>query len=244
MSGYNTFVDGWRGRIGLITPSPGSSTEQEFNRYKPEGVAVLTTRIPLFGISYEGISRMRGYVDEAAVMLAESSDVDIIIFSCTAGSFMDGNEYDEELIHQLEGLTKKPVTTTSACVLEAIKELGIKSLNIVTPYSEEINKLERAFFEGCGIKVTGIDGALLKMAVDVPKIPSGDMYRYAVNTDCPEADATFVSCTGLHVLDIIEKLEKDLKKPVLTSNQCGLWGTLRKLNIHENIPGLGVLFNR
>ena len=41
------YVDGWRGRIGLITPAPGSSTELEFNRYKPEGVAVLTTRVPL-----------------------------------------------------------------------------------------------------------------------------------------------------------------------------------------------------
>jgi len=237
-------VDGWRGRIGLITPSPGSSTEYEFNRYKPEGVAVLTTRIPLFGISYEGINKMRGYVDEAAKMLAEASDVDLILFSCTAGSFMDGHAYDKELTKHLEELTGKPVTTTSSCVLKAIERLGIKSLNIVTPYSEEINKLERAFFEGCGIKVTSVSGALLSMSRDVPKIPAGDMYRYAVRSDTPEADATFLSCTGLHVFDIIDKLEQDLKKPVITSNQCGLWGALRKLNVLEKVPGLGALFNQ
>ncbi len=34
------YIDGWRGRIGLITPAPGSSTEYEFNILKPEGVAV------------------------------------------------------------------------------------------------------------------------------------------------------------------------------------------------------------
>ncbi|MCL2493205.1 MAG: Asp/Glu racemase [Clostridiales bacterium] len=241
---YKTFIDGWRGRIGLITPSPGSSTEQEFNRYAPEGVAVLTTRIPLFGISYEGINKMRSYINDAALMLAESSEVDVIIFSCTAGSFMDGSEYDKKIIDQLEALTKKPVTTTSTCVLEAMRELNIKSVNIVTPYSDEINKLECAFFEGCGIKVTGISGSLLKVAQDVPKIPAGDMYRYAIASDSPEADATFVSCTGLHVLGILEKLENDLKKPAFSSNQCGLWGSLRKLNVHDKIPGLGILFNR
>jgi len=244
MCAYKTFIDGWRGRIGLITPAPGSSTEQEFNRYKPEGVAVLTTRIPLFGISYEGLLKMRSYVDEAAVMLAESSEVDVIIFSCTAGSFMDGSGYDKELISRLEELTKKPVTTTTTCIMEAIETLKIKSVNIVTPYSDEVNKLERAFFEGCGIKVTSVGGSLLKMSQDVPKVPAGDMYRYAIASDTPEADATFISCTGLHVFDIIEKLENDLKKPVLTSNQCGLWGTLRKLNVYEKTPGLGILFNQ
>ena len=96
------YVDGQRGRIGLITPAPGSSTEWEFNHYKPEGVAVLTTRVPLFGISYEGIAHMTEYVDQAAEMLARSSVVDLILFSCTAGSFLEGGDYDRQLIERLE----------------------------------------------------------------------------------------------------------------------------------------------
>jgi len=237
-------MEGWRGRIGLITPAGGSATEEVFNKYRPEGVAVYTTRIPLFHISYEGISKMRGYADDAAVLLAKAARADIIIFSCTAGSFMDGAGYDLELIKKWEELTGKPVTTTTTCVLEAIKELNIKSLNIVTPYSEEVNKLERAYFEDSGIKVTSISGALLSHPPDMNTRPSSDYYRYALMSDTPEADATFLSCTGLRVTDIIDKLENDLKKPVLTSNQCGLWGTLKKLGVLEKTPGLGTLFNR
>lgn len=238
----HTYVDGWRGRIGLITPAPGSSTEYEFNTFKPEGVAVLTTRVPLFGISYEGIKKMSEYVDAAALMLAQSAVVDLILFSCTAGSFLEGNGYDCEVARHISKLTGVKTTTTSTCILEAIEALGIKSLNIVTPYSTEVNELEKKFFESCGIRVTGISGALLDVSQNTPKIPSRDMYRFAVDTDIPDADATFVSCTGLHVLDIIEKLEADLGKPCLTSNQCGLWGSLRKMGINENIKGLGRLF--
>ena len=244
MSSYKTMVDGWRGSIGLITPAPSNATEAEFNRYRPDGVGVQTTRIRLFESSYEGMKKMTSYVDDAALMLAESALVDVILFSCTAGSFLEGSGYDQKLIKHLEKLTKLTVTTTTTCILEAINELGITSLNIVTPYAAGINERERLFFEGCGIKVTGVSGALLGMAQDVPKVPAGDMYRYAVATDCPEADATLISCTGLHVSNIIEKLERDLQKPVLTSNQCGLWGILRKLNVREKIPGLGMLFNR
>lgn len=40
------FTDGWRGRIGLVATAPGNATEADFNRYRPAGVAVLTTRTP------------------------------------------------------------------------------------------------------------------------------------------------------------------------------------------------------
>jgi maleate isomerase len=52
----------------------------------------------------------------------------------------------------------------------------------------------------------------------------------------------FISCTGLHVLDIIDMLEKDLGKPVIASNQVSLWSALNKLDVHEKIQGLGRLF--
>ena len=54
----------------------------------------------------------------------------------------------------------------------------------------------------------------------------------------------FISCTGLHVDGLIEPLEHELGKPVLTSNQCGLWGSLRALGIPDQLPGLGTLFQR
>ena len=236
------YVDGQRGRIGLITPAPGSSTEWEFNHYKPEGVAVLTTRVPLFGISYEGISKMNGYVDQAAEMLAKSSIVDLILFSCTAGSFLEGQGFDQKMIRHLEDLTGVKVTTTSTCIMEAIQALNIKTLNVVTPYSDEINQRERSFLEGCGLTVHNVTGALLEQSQNTPKIPAEVMRQFALEADTPDADAMFISCTGLHVDTIIDSLEQELGKPVLTSNQCGLWGSLRAIGVKDFVPGLGRLF--
>ena len=243
MSAYKAFQDGWRGRIGLIAPAPGSAAEKEFNHYVPEGVAVLTTRIPLYAISYESLKTMTGYVDEAAKMLTESAAVDIILFNCTAGSFLEEGNYDIRLVRHLEEITNLPAVTTSTCILEAMDAYRAEKIHIVTPYSEEINERERIFFSSRGKTVLSVTGALLTDSRDVPKIPPGDMYRYALEADTDDADLILISCTGLHVLTIIDALEKDLKKPVISSNQCALWGTLNKLGVHDEIRGIGSLFN-
>ena len=44
------------------------------------------------------------------------------------------------------------------------------------------------------------------------------------------------------MLDIIDRLEKDLRKPVIASNQVSLWSALKRLSVHEEIEGLGKLF--
>ena len=235
------YVDGWRGRIGLITPSPGSSTEAEFNRYRPEGVAVLTTRIPLKGISVEALTEMNSYVDEAASLLA-GAEVDVIVFSCTAGSLLGGPGYDKEIIEGLQKRTGIKVTTTSTGVVEALTALNVRKVAVATPYSREVNQAEKLFLEGSGFQVASIIGPMLSDPKLVPQILSAEMYKLSRKANTDDADAMFISCTGLHVMDLIEILERDLGKPVITSNQVTLWAALKKLGIHERIEGLGKLF--
>ena len=43
------------------------------------------------------------------------------------------------------------------------------------------------------------------------------------DVDTPEGDAIFISCTGLRTAAIIEDLEADLGKPIVTANQATLW---------------------
>lgn len=235
------YIDGWRGRIGLITPSPGSSTEAEFNRYRPEGVAVLTTRIPLFGISREALDKMNTYVEEAASLLA-TAEADVIVFACTAGSLLKGPGWDRQIVEKLSRLTGKKITTTSTGVLEALAALSVKKVAVATPYAAEVNEAEKTFLDGSGFEVTSIIGPLLSDPKLVPQIHPGEMYRLARKANTDKADAVFISCTGLHVLEIIDMLEKDLGKPVIASNQVSLWSALNKLDIHEKIQGLGRLF--
>ena len=42
-------------------------------------------------------------------------------------------------------------------------------------------------------------------------------------------------------MSVVERLERDLGKPVLTTNGVSIWGSLRLLGYREPIAGYGVL---
>lgn len=234
------YVDGWRGRIGLITIASGSSTEHEFHKYAPSGVGILTTRVVLRGMSTQDLVDMVPHFDEAASLLA-GAEVDVIVFACTAGSLVKGVGYDQELIERLQSRTGLPVTTTSTGVIEALKILNVKKVVVTTPYMNEVNQAEKAFLEGNGFNVLRLNGVECSEPKFVPQIHPDAMFRLAKETFTEDADGIFISCTGLHVDTIIELLEKDLKRPVIASNQATLWSALRKININEKIEGYGKL---
>jgi len=59
--------------------------------------------------------------------------------------------------------------------------------------------------------------------------------------DVPEAEAVLISGTGLPTLGIIDRLERDLGKPVVTSQQASLWRALRLIGIADPVTGYGRL---
>ena len=44
-------------------------------------------------------------------------------------------------------------------------------------------------------------------------------------------------------LNLIERLETELGKPVITSNQSLIWDTLESIGMNKDILGFGKLFN-
>jgi len=68
-------------------------------------------------------------------------------------------------------------------------------------------------------------------------------YIAAREVDSPEAEAVFISCTAWRTFEIIECLEKDIGKPVITSNQATLWGCLKALG-GSGLKGYGQLLDR
>ena len=55
------------------------------------------------------------------------------------------------------------------------------------------------------------------------------------------ADARVISCTAIESADVIEELERELGKPVLTSNQALAWHCQRSGGVQQPVPGFGAL---
>jgi len=56
-----------------------------------------------------------------------------------------------------------------------------------------------------------------------------------------DTDAYFVSCAQVRVVEVIAPLERDLARPVITSNQAATWWALRQCGIADPVRGFGTL---
>lgn len=228
---------GWKARFGVILPSVNTTTESEFYRCVPEGVTAHFTRMEFKETTPEYYERMINDVPAGARMLSHA-EVDAILFACTSGSLYGGLGYDRKIISKIRENSNAPASTTSTAVIEAFTTMGIKKVAVVTPYEDWVNDLEKKFFEESGMQVLHIQGLGMR-GLDVCEFHPEELYRFAKAQDREGADALFLSCMGLRTLEILSTLEKDLGKPILSSNQVTLWKLFRLCGI----PGADIRKN-
>lgn len=236
---------GGRAKIGLIYPAMGWVMEPEFNAMAPKGVSIQTTRVMNGSTDKEGLNDLIIAGTKQAASLLAAIPTDILMFGCTSASFCNGVEYEKNMIAEMEKEFGLPFVTTSTAVAEAVKAVGAKKVAFATPYIEDLNVLAKAYLESCGIEVLNTKGLGLLYDKDMDATPLEKIYELAKSVDVLEADAVLILCTGVRSVPIIEMLEKDLKKPVISAIQASMWYSLKTLGIDTNeVKGFGSLFEK
>jgi maleate isomerase len=108
-----------------------------------------------------------------------------------------------------------------------------------TPYAEETSLKGKAHLEAHGLQVVGFS-RLANVRNIYDETPER-AYALARQVDTPEAEAVFLSGTGLPTLPVLEMLEQDLGKPVFSSATAMMWHALRIARVHHPIVGYGRL---
>ncbi|WP_080875046.1 maleate cis-trans isomerase family protein [Oceanobacillus timonensis] len=236
---------GWRAKIGLIYIASAYAMEVEFNQMAPPGVTTHTTRIALceqpeqFTVS--DLSKL-GKDALAATKLLAQAPLSSIAFGCTSGSFINGFAYDKAFIHQMEAVANIPCTTTANAALEALQSLHIKKVAIATPYEKDVNDLAYQYFTDGNLQITNMTGLGITNDYQISTLDTNAIYQMAMKVNTEDAEAVFLSCTGLSAANIIHMLEEDLQKPVITSNQATFWYALKLSKVNAKIKNFGQLF--
>lgn len=228
------------GRIGLLRPGVTPSTEMDFHNHLPEGMALSTCAVPYQRITIDGLSKMSDQVKEYAAMY-RGYPFDLLVFACTTGSMVGGPGFDKVLIAQMEEASGIPSITTSTALMEAFDHLNVNNLSIVTPYNDDLNKLEVNFLAAAGYETKSIRGLNIEDTTVLPFVQPEEYYKLAMEIDTTGVDALFISCTGICAIPVIEKIEKELGLPVITSNQATVWCAMRRIGYTAELPGLGTL---
>jgi len=229
-------------RIGLLVPSSSSVQERDIGGALPQDITLHVARMRLSNVDAESTLRIVQEIETESQKLADV-DVDVIIFPATAPSSRNGIGYDQELIKRISAASGKPATTASTALLEAFHVLSVERIALGAPWSASVNQNVAAFLEANGVKVLAQEALGLVRNLDIGLLGPQTAFDVGRRVNRPEADAVMLACGNWSTFGIVDRLERDLRKPVLTTNQVTLWHALKIMGT-RSLDGPGVLLRR
>ena len=229
-----------RARIGFVLIPNEQTIEWDMVRHMPEGVGAFFSRAPMPPeISAGSLASIRSELAAAAGRILPHDGLDVVCFACTSGTIAVGEE--ATLAELRRGAPDAIATSLAGGVRKALRAVGANRIAVCTPYTDELNDVVARYLEECGFTIVSFQGMGLSYDRDMIRVAPDFILDTARRVDRAEADAVLVSCGALRTLDVVERIESTLDKPVVCSNQAMLWDCLRLAGIEDRIDGLGRL---
>ncbi len=228
-------------KIGLLALSTDLTIEKDFYSVcKNLPLDVFVNRIhnenPL---TEENLLKMHDQIKPVAEKILPGQKVNTVAYGCTSGSIAIGEDKVKEKIQ-----LAKPgcyVTNPISSAIKAFTLMNAKKIALFTPYPESVNKAILEYFNKKNINIISLSTFNIDLDEDIASVDPNYLLETLIRLNIRDADALFVSCTALPVLEILEKVEKKIKKIVLSSNQTLVWDAIRSVGYKSLIEGYGKL---
>ena len=228
-------------KVGLLTLSTDLTIEKDFNSICHKlPVDIFVNRIhnenPL---TKENLSKMYDQIESITEKILPGEKINAVAYGCTSGAVAIGEDKVKEKIQ-----LAKPgcyVTTPITSAIKAFKKMNAKKIAVFTPYPESVNKTIYEYLNKKNVDIISFSTFNLDLDVDIARVDPKYLFETLSKLDINDADALFISCTALPALEILDDVEKQIKKPVFSSNQTLIWDTIRSVGYQSSIEGYGKL---
>ncbi|MGC1506708.1 MAG: Asp/Glu racemase [Sulfitobacter sp.] len=226
-------------QLGLVVLQSDETLERDMRRLLPLETEVLVSRVASgTELDTKMIAGMESRLTGAAALLPRGAQIAVAGYGCTSATAQIGAARVAALIQS--GVPTAHVTDPVTALIAACSALGIARLGMITPYVANISDQLRVVVENAGIRVTCFASFEEKTEANVVRIAADAVHAAAVEMGQDQkCDAVFLSCTNLRTLGIIDAIEAEIDKPVLSSNQVLAWDMMRLAGIAppEDLPG-------
>jgi maleate isomerase len=229
-----------RARIGFIIPSSNRMVEPQVQRFMPTGVVPHFTRIGMTNRHKVPLEQLLPRIIDAAELLADSK-CDVTVLQCTGTTMSGGVDMDKHVVAEIARATKRPALSTASALNAAFAALGARRMVFISETKQDDHDRKLEYLREAGYDIVADKAACLAGTDTYCTMPPRLWYDLAMSLRNDSADVYFLSCANIQSIDVIADLERDLAKPVVTSNQAAIWCALRAAGIRDDIPGLGAL---
>lgn len=230
-----------RWRIGLIVLANDYALERDFMNLRPsDDVAIFVTRIANTSeCTVKTLQAMAPRITAAAQLLVPQGRLDCIAYGCTSGTVAIGYQAICDHIH----VARPAITciTPITASLAALDQFRAQRLAVLTPYTDNVNDMIASHLLHNGKTIAGFSSFGIEDNEQMAALSGESIFRAGLEADRPDADALFISCTAIRAVDIADRLEQRLGKPVVTANQALFWQALRASGCGSRVQGCGDL---
>lgn len=238
-------VWGRKGILGQISPSVFWHFGEIFYEVAPKGVGLMVVTLGVDDpTSKDQVDKALSKIEEAALELGRGGP-DFICLSGEPLILSRGPDFNEKIIKRMHEITGLPAITSLKAVTDALSSLHLKKLIVISPRNPLSDKRKKDFLESKGFEVVNQKGPEIRSNAEKRKLPMSVPYSYAREAcrETPEADGIYMPCGSWRTTpQLIELLEQETGKPVITSHQAFIWAGLKALNVKEPVKGFGRLF--
>lgn len=229
--------------VGLLELSTEVVMAREILAFLPATAGVYAGRMEFNDAAdIAGLTAVSKVIPASADLLPAAEWLHAIVYGCTSGTIVLG----EERVCDLIGMSRPgvPVVTPIGAVLKALQALEVQRLAVVTPYVDEVNALVARTLTGADMEIVSARTLGQLTGAQMYLTPPEVFFEAALAADTPEADALFISCTGVAVSPILKALEDRIGKPVVSSNQAIAWECCQRAGAAADIDLHGRLFSQ
>jgi len=255
--------DNWgdQARIGMFIVGSEAVPEAEWWAMLPPHVSVHAARVSA-SAPWARWQENRTGVDLADDLVRGSQQfaamrLSVVVIGHSSSSFVGGKGWDGAVVENLRPALGPDVcvTTNGLDTLAALRASGVRRPFLIFPpwFNDATIATGIRYYEDHGFEPC----AHLRYdpGPEWRDLPPGELNRHGlglaqevtslseqISAGCPTtADGVLIAGTGFRCVAILDALEQDLKRPVLSANQASLWHCLKLAGVGSDISGYGNL---
>jgi maleate isomerase len=233
-------------RIGVLTPSSNTALEP-LTSAMVAGVPGVSAHFSRFRVTEISMGdKSQNQFDEriildAAQLLADAK-VDVICWSGTSASWL-GFDRDRALCERITELTGIPATTSVLALNELLAAQGARTLGLVSPYVEDVQRRIVANYAALDIECVAERHLDLTVNFSVAEVAPDTLRTMIREVAQRKPDAITVMCTNLHGAPLAAEMEHELGIPIYDSVATVVWKALKLAGVDPRaVKSWGGLF--
>lgn len=217
-------------RVGVVVPPSNPVVEPELDALLGDDIILYSERLPRFtGMTLE--ERNERYLPAYRESLdgLYGLSVECALVAMTGPNYRLGFDGDRDLCHELSAEFEAPVRTASLAIHDALTQLGIRRIQLLTPYPDWLTDQTVRYWSQSGINVVAVEHMLAEGEEFRAYETTSDEVVTHLRSIQPEPDcAVLLTGTGMVSVTSIYQMGCACNMPILSSNLCGAWWILQQ----------------